>query len=43
VKKVYSGYTSEFPTDTHKLKVVLKPCDSTTWIGKIPAGEREIQ
>jgi len=43
VKKAYSGSISAIHTEIYKLEVVLKPCNSTTWIEKIPAGETEIQ
>jgi len=39
VRRVHSTFISEFSVGTHKLEVALKPWDSTTEIGKIPAGE----
>jgi hypothetical protein len=43
VKKAYSGSISAFHMEIYKLKVMLKLCNSTTQIEKIPAGETEIQ
>jgi len=43
VKKAYSGSISVFHMEIYKLEVMLKPCNSTTWIEKIRAGETEIQ
>jgi len=43
VKKTYSGSISAFHMEIYKLKVLLKPCNSRTWIEKIPAGETEIR
>jgi hypothetical protein len=42
VRTVYSTYISEFYVETQKLKVAPKPWDSTTEIGKIPAGGTEV-
>jgi hypothetical protein len=42
VIRVHSTFIFEFPTGTHKMEVMLKLYDSTTGIGKIPAGEKGV-
>jgi hypothetical protein len=39
MRNVHSTFTAEFSVETHKLEVAPKSWDSTTEIGKIPAGE----
>jgi hypothetical protein len=39
VRGVHSNSVFEFPIEIYKFEVMPKPWDSTTEVGKIPAGE----